>query len=99
MIRGTTPTHTFVLPFDSVMVAEVMVIYAQDNEEVLKKDTYDCEKDGNEIRVTLTQEETLTFDHSRNVQIQIRVLTTGGQALASTIYTADVENVLNDEVL
>ena len=99
MIRGTTPTHTFIIPLDTSMIAEVMVIYAQDDQEVFHKDTYDCEMDGNEISVKLTQEETLMFNPLRNVQIQLRLLTTGGEALACIPSVDTLQNVLNDEVL
>jgi len=99
MIRGTTPTHIFALPFDVSNVAECMVIYAQDDTEVLHKKTDACSMSGNELRVELTQEETLLFDCSKNVQIQLRVLTTEGKALATKPAIYPVHKCLNSEVL
>lgn len=99
MIRGTTPTHTFILPFSTEIVSAVRVIYKQGETEVLCKCETDCEKDGNAIKVRLTQEETLEFDCKKDVKIQLRVLTMGGDALASKPRIVDVGECLNDEVL
>ena len=99
MIRGTTPTHTFKLPFDVSRVKEVMVIYAQNDVEVFHKDIYDCNLEGNVVSVTLTQEETLSLNHHHNVQIQIRVLTTDNTAMASNVNILSVGQCLNDRVI
>lgn len=99
MIRGTTPTHTFKLPFDTEMVRNAMVIYAQNDVVVLEKEAQDCAMQGDEISVTLSQNDTLKFDCHSKVQIQLRVLTMGGDALASDVYVVSVGKCLNDEVL
>ena len=99
MIRGSTPTHTFRLPFAGSMVAEAMVIYAQNDVEVFHKDTYDCKLEGNAISVTLDQEETLLLSHLSNVQIQLKVKTTEGVVLVSIPTVISVQKCLNDEVL
>ena len=99
MIRGTTPTHQFVVPFDTSVLSEVLITYAQDNKLVLTKNIKDCTIEQDVISVTLTQEETLRFDSDHHVKIQLRALTTGGDALASQIITRSVGDVLNDEVL
>ena len=99
LIRGTTPTHTFKLPFDTAIVQSAAVLYAQDDVVVLVKEAKDCAMQGNEISVTLTQEDTLLFDCHAKAQIQIRVLTTDGQALASDIRIVRVGKCLSNEVL
>lgn len=99
MIRGTTPTHNFRLPFSAEMVSKFKVIYAQDDSVILTKENETCECDGNVIKVRLTQEETLKFDCKKAVQIQIRVLTLGGDALASNIKLVDVDKCLESEVI
>lgn len=99
MIRGTTPTHTFKLPFDAKLVKSAMVIYAQNDAVVLEKEAKDCTMRGNEISVTLSQEDTLKLDCHFKVQIQLRILTTEGQALASDIHVVSVGKCLNSEVL
>lgn len=98
MIRGTTPTHTFNLPFDTALIDKIKITYAQNGVVVLTKEKADCKFDGNAATVKLTQEDTLKFDASR-VQIQIRVLTMGGDALASDIVTKTCGEVLEEGVL
>ena len=71
------------------------------------------EKTGDEIYVAwyrLSQEETLRFKSEQptcgvhgkkqtKVSVQVRVLTAGGEALASQPFEVSVEDVQNDEVL
>lgn len=99
MIKGTTPTHTFSIPFGVENVDEVKVIYMQGDRQVMCKTTADCNMMGNTISVKLTQEDTFLFDSDRHCKIQIRVLTKDGTALASHVYTVDVRECLDDEVL
>lgn len=99
MIRGTTPTHTFKLPFDADIIKSVMIIYAQRNKEILRKETADCTMEGKTISVTLTQEDTFKFNHVDHMQIQLRLLTMSGDALASDIKVVNVKECLNSEVL
>ena len=99
MIRGTTPTHTFELPFDTAEIKEIKVIYAQDNEPLFCKRMDDCDVDGSNVSVKLTQEETFLFDHKKMVQIQIRVLTFGEDSLITAVMKVPVDKCLDDEVL
>lgn len=97
--RCSTPTHTLTLPFDTNTIKSLMVIYAQDGIEVFHKSKEDCTLDGNTISVTLTQEETKSFNHKLDVQVQLRVVTYNGASMVSEIKTATVKTVLNDEVM
>lgn len=99
MVKGTTPTHIFELPFDSSSVSKVKIVYTQNNKVILTKRNEDVTFDGNYISLKLTQEETFLFDHSRSVQIQVRVLDNDNVALASTIMSVSVDKCLDDEVL
>lgn len=99
MIRGTTPTHTWELPFDVSLIAEARVLYAQDGKLLLKKTTEDCIMEGKTLKVTLSQEDTLNFDDKKNVEIQLRVLTTDRKSLATTPVKKDIGEVLDDEVI
>ena len=101
MIRLTTPTHYFIFP-DEVVPSElsrVLITYAQAGKTVLEKSQTDMTFDGQKAYVHLTQEETKRFIAATNVQLQIRALTSTGEAYASQIITVSVKNVLNDEVL
>ena len=99
MIRGTTPQHTFTIPFDVSLAKEVMIIYAQNDVEVFRKTTEDCQMYGKTISVTLTQEDTLLLNHKHNVQIQVRLLTNDGKALVSNVKLVSVRKCLNSEVM
>lgn len=98
MIRGTTPTHLFNLPIDTALIDKIKITYAQNGVVVLTKEKEDCKFEGSTATVRLTQEDTLKFDASR-VQIQVRVLTTGGDAMASDIITKPCGEVLEEGVL
>lgn len=98
MIRSTTPTHIFKLPTLVETLKDALITYAQNGQIVVEKKLEDCIIDQNKITVKLTQEETNKFSEG-NVKIQMRVLTTGGSAFASQIFTLCCHNVLDDEVL
>ena len=99
MYRATTPTHTFEIPFDVATAKEILITYCQSEKIILEKRLQDCNIDGNCISVKLTRHESNLFDRKKNVEIQMRVLTQGGDALASQICTEPCWRVLNDEVL
>lgn len=99
MKRGTTPTHTFTLPFDVSTIKKVRILYAQAGTVRLTKETGDVFMDGRAISVTLTQEDTLALTSGNVVDIQIRVLTQGDDSLVSDIVQVYVERLLENEVL
>ena len=100
MIRGTTPTHIFTIPFDAELVKAGKIIYAQDGENIIEKTLAECSFEGNTIKVRLTQEESFRFDcHKGYVYIQIRLLTVAGDVIASELMRVSVERCLDSEVL
>lgn len=104
MTRGTTPQHTFELPFSAESL-EFTVTYAQVNPVtqiktiVVKKTQNECEIADNLIKVRLSQEDTLEFEDKYAVQIQIKVKKQDGDVIASNIITTTVQKVLDEEVL
>lgn len=99
MRQGTTPTHTFKLPFNTSAIDEARIIYSQGDNVIIKKETMDCTLEDNTISVNLTQEDTFKFDTKKMVDIQVRILSAGGQALASNIIRVSAERCLDSEVL
>lgn len=94
---GTTPTHTFTIPSDMVgIAAKVRVVYAQCGEKVLTKDV--SAPTGDTVEVKLTQEETLLFHPRKPVEIQLRVLTTTGDAMTSDISVIEPYRCLEKSV-
>lgn len=99
MYRGSTPTHEFILPAHVMELAEeVRICYEQKGEEILLKTLEDCERDGNILRITLTQEEANLFERG-TAQVQLRVKTTEGKVIPSDMANVAVRDVLDDEVM
>ena len=99
MIQGTTPIHIFKIPFDTELIENVRIIYAQNGNVVLTKELKDCTIENGAVMVKLSQEETFAFDAKFPIDIQIRVLTNGGDALASRVERLPIREVLDGAVL
>ena len=99
MIRGTTPTLRFYLPFSVELLEVVYITMQQDGAKVVEKTLDDCEADENMISFRLTQDETLEFADSQWVEIQVRVRMKSGEALASQIERTTVQRILKDGVI
>ena len=124
IIRGTTPYHSFVLPFKTEDISEAYITYLQNNEIIINKSISDAQiidiedeyenasmneplEDfipSCELTIHLTQEDTLKFHFypaaEKNIAvIQIRVLTTEGEAYASEPIHERIFGVLKDGVI
>ena len=111
MIRATTPKHIFIFETDPSEYARILVTYTQGDEIIMEKGKDDLiiEQGQNPCSLEpewqawcrLTQEETNKFaaNPGKPVRVQVRALTTSGEALASDKKTIQVQDVLNDEVL
>lgn len=98
MIRGTTPTHIFNLPIDTKIIEDLRVTYEQAGKALVEKKLTDVTTDGKQIRLTLTQEETLLFRPGLHAHLQLKVLTTDKSVLANHVTEITVEEILNEEV-
>lgn len=97
MIRGTTPTLEFILPFDTGTLAEAHVTFSQQKKGVvLTRKLESCTCDGSKLSVCLTQQETLQLDCGCITEIQVRVRTKSGDALASDIIKVNTHRILED---
>lgn len=96
---GTTPTHTFTLPFGKEMLSEVRITYIQNKKKIITKEIDDLEIDGNDISLTLTQEETFLFEEGRNVSIQLKIKTTDELVFNSDIIEMRINKSLDNEVI
>ena len=100
MIRGTTPTLTFILPCQVSDLAEYWITISQKYENIkIDKTSADCTAEDNVISVTLTQEETLRLIGNKPVYVQMRALTTGEAALATDQWTCTVGEILREGVI
>ena len=99
MRQGTTPTHTFTLPFDKREVKSVEATYAQKEKQILRKVLDGTTMDGKTVSITLTQEETFDFRAGELAGVQLRVLMQSGAVVGSQVMLFNVEGSLSKEVL
>ena len=98
MRQGTTPTIQITI--NDIDLNEMQNIYVvfEHNGYILKKESSDLDIERNVISVLLSQEETLNFKEG-TCNIQLRMITKGGVAIASPIKTTKVYRILNKEVI
>ena len=98
MIRGTTPTLELTLLFVTSLIAKMYITMTQNGKTALEKTLSDCNCSGTSVSLTLTQEDTLILQQQPRSQaeIQIRVRTTAGEALASDIMSVYVGRILKE---
>lgn len=99
MIRGTTPTCSFGLPFETSNIEKLYITFSQDEKEVLNFTKDDCEFEEKTINLKLTQDDTLKLNDELMVSIQLRILTIDGDAMASRIIRTHVDAILKDGVI
>lgn len=98
MRQGTTPTIQITInDIDLNEMQNIYVVFEQ-NGYILKKESSDLNIEGNVISVLLSQEETLNSKEG-TCNIQLRMITKGGVAIASPVKTTKVYRVLNKEVI
>lgn len=99
MIRGTTPTLEFELPFDTAELAAVWVTLAQNKAVLVDKPMEECELEGHILTVKLTQEETLRLQDGIITEIQIRGRFLSGDTVVSNIVRENTDRILKDGVI
>lgn len=101
MIRGTTPTLEFIMPFDTSLIAELYITITQNGATALEKTLSDCNCNDTSVSLTLTQEDTLRLEQKpySDSEMQIRVRTVAGEVLASDIMSIYVGRILKDGVI
>jgi hypothetical protein len=101
MIRGTTPTLEFTMPFDTSLIAELYITITQNGATALEKTLSDCNCNDTSVSLTLTQEDTLRLEQKpySDSEMQIRVRTVAGEVLASDIMSIYVGRILKDGVI
>ena len=104
MTRGTTPTHTFTLPdnLKTATFSALYITYAQHGTTVLEKTLGDVTNNNGVLTCTLTQADTLAFEvldqrcGCDKVDVQVRLKTSDGAAMASDIISVPVMDILKD---
>lgn len=94
MRRGTTPTITYSLPFDTVSVQAAEITFSCPGSAYISKSLPEMTASGNKLAVRLTQEETLRFRDGSTVSIQIALRLAGGSCVRSKIHQEPVTDAL-----
>lgn len=87
IIRGTTPTFNLKIPntLSQDLIEDVCVVFSQ-RRPIISLSLADCTLENQILSFTLTQQQTYALRALEPVYIQINVLATGGQVVASYIF-------------
>ena len=96
MVKGTTPTFTFTLPFDASTVEVAYLTFQQGNSVAFEKDMTSATTEGQSISFLVTQKDTLGLADSPDVTIQFRCKTSDGKVYASGLIEVPVVPTLKD---
>ena len=100
IIRGTTPTHEFDLPYPQELIENIRIVYGQNKKAVVTKTEYDCVVKEGKISVDLIQEETFLFSPRRTVEIEIRIKFKDGKVVRTEEpIILKVVDSMSDEVI
>ncbi len=99
IIRGTTPTMIFGLPFKAELLATAYVTVQQNDTTIFEKQLSDCTCDDELLSVKLTQEDTLSLSSDSKAKIRLVVKTLGGDRLESFPVIESVEDTSKEGVI
>lgn len=108
IVRGTTPSFTFLLPEFNGLIDHGLVSFTQDKVVEIHKEFTDEDveytDDGLTVTVSSNQEETLRFHYFERpeydcIKVQIKIYTEDGSVCASRIIKESVERALYEGIL
>lgn len=99
LIPGATSTESFTLPVDASIIQSLTIDYGQAGEFRFSKTEKDCSLNGTSGTVKLTQEDTLKFVNGRAAQVQIVLVTKGGEVIPGDPVSLSVGTRIKREVL
>lgn len=97
--KGCTCKNTFEFPFAEADVEAIRITYKQGENILFQKELSDCVFSSDAVTVHLNQEDTLKFDSSQVIKIQLKVKLVGGVVTKSNIITTVTDEVLCCEVI
>ena len=99
IIRGTTPTLSFGLPFNADQIAVGFVTVQQNGVNVFEKPLSDCNCSGKTVSTRFTQEETLSLQCDSNAEIRLVVRTVEDERLETNPVIKRVFNTSKEGVI
>lgn len=97
--KGCTCINTFSIPYETDDIKAMVITYWQNGEIVFEKKLCDCSFSDNTAKVYLSQEDTLKFDSSKVIKIQLKVKLGDDSVVKSKIIKTVTDIVLNEEVI
>ncbi len=85
MIRGSSPTFSFLLPSCAGDFSEINIVFMQRELTVLDFPKSKLTLDGNTVSLTMTEQESLSFEDGIPAEVQIRLVTEDRTVLLSEI--------------
>lgn len=103
MYRGTTPVHTYTVPYKADSIQRVYITYSQNGEPVVEKTIDDVtispiDDTSCNVVAHLRQGDTLKFSVGE-ATVQLRILDTNGEAYASAEMRMRIDDILKDGVI
>ena len=101
MIRGTTPTLRFKIPYTEEQIQLGYITFSRKGEVFLDVPLSDNRVlvENYAIYITFTQEDTLRFNSRAVYSVQLRILLQDDIAVASNIITIPVDSILKNGVI
>ena len=101
MIRGTTPTLRFKIPYTEEQIQLGYITFSRKGEVFLDVPFSDNRVlvENYAIYITFTQEDTLRFNSRTVYSVQLRILLQDDIAVASNIITIPVDSILKNGVI
>lgn len=98
MIRGTTPTLMFTTPYTADQVTSGYITFTMRGDVVLDIPVSDDSVaiSDNAISLTLTQQQTLSFQSKATSLVQLRLVLDDGSVVASNIIKITIGDILKD---
>jgi len=97
MKRGTTPTFTFTLPYETEDITKLNLCFVQRGNICLEKGLSDMTLEGKKAEYAMTESETLALKPGQ-LKMQIRIGFTN-KRMVSQVITTYVEDIMKDGVL
>lgn len=99
IIRGTTPTMSFSLPFNTDQIEVGFVTVQQNGSTVFEKPTSECNCAGNTVSAKFSQEDTLALTSGTNAEIRLVVKTVEDERLETKPVIKRVINTSKEGVI
>ena len=97
--KGCTCKNTFLIPFTENQIKDIIITYMQQDQIILEKVKKDCTFNDCKVTVDLTQEESMKFDETKIIRMQIKIKTNDDHVVKSNIMETYTDELFNKVVM